>query len=107
MKAHPSDLPQGTCSLPRAEPVGALRDQTPVVKGGDSLLSPGRAVLGSWVIAGTDCILHLLTPLSLSAQAVPTSPHDGVDVLPQLPPHKLFHRTRLVTKPKKTPNPGE
>lgn len=84
-----------------------LCDQTPVVKGGASLLSPGRAVLGSWVTAGTDCILHLLTPLSLSAQAVPTSPHDGVDVLPQLPPHKLFHRTRLVTKPKKPPNPGE
>lgn len=77
MKAQPSDLLRAL--LPsQGRAVGAL---WPCGEGRSPLCclwgSPG-----SWGRAGADCTLSLLTSLSLSAQAAPTSPHDGFSTAP-------------------------
>lgn len=94
--------PQGTCSLPVQN-----CDQTPVVKGGAPSALSRQDSIGAAQPAGEsrDWMHPVLahTPLSLCTGCSYISPWWFLNC----PLHKLFHQTRLVTKPQKTPNPGE
>lgn len=96
MKAHPSDLPRAPAPFQCRTVTRPLwwREEP-------SRLSPGRTALGQLSQlgrAGTECILSLLTPLSLSAQAAPTSHHDGFSTAPFT---NCFIRHAWLPSPKK------